>query len=165
MSNLGWGSRFWPPLSFTLCGNRPATHQGLPNGHVALLHCATIAPLTDDESAAISQIETEYNAKTKEFVKESIGDYWESLCICIYYAANPSEPNASFEGSIKLPDSSKEAVWAVLQHWFRAIPRSAVKSAAQNDWSTWTITKLHESTSFKNCLIHDYGKLVILLTF
>lgn len=28
-----------------------------------------LTPLTDDESAAISQIETEYNAKTEEFVK------------------------------------------------------------------------------------------------
>ena len=89
-------------------------------------------PLSDDESAAISQIETEYNAKSEQFVSNGIGDFWESFSI--YDAADPSQPNVIFEGATGIPDSSEEAIWAGLQHWCEAITQIRRKVVGA-EWS------------------------------
>lgn len=73
-----------------------------------------------------------YNAKIEEFANDGIGDYWESFYI--YDAADPSEPNVIFEGAIGLPDSSKEAVGAGLQHCCKTITQIR-RQVSGAEWS------------------------------
>ena len=78
-------------------------------------------PLTDTESSAIASVVAEYSVDDQIEAREKSGDgpNWESFCV--YDRADPTEPDAIFEGATKLPDNSEDAMWVGLQHWCKAI--------------------------------------------
>ncbi|AEV68230.1 hypothetical protein [Acetivibrio clariflavus] len=73
-------------------------------------------PLTKEEQQAIDSLIKEYSVEKEisEYLETGKGFNWEPFCV---YGPDPSEPDIIFEGSTRLPDNSKEAIWEGLQHW------------------------------------------------
>jgi hypothetical protein len=74
-------------------------------------------PLSTEERAAVDAFIAKYaiEDQLEEFFRTGEGFNWESFCV--YDAADPTEPGVIFEGAMKLPDNSEDALWQGLQHW------------------------------------------------
>jgi hypothetical protein len=84
-------------------------------------------PLTEEEQQAIDNLIKEYSVEKEisEYLESGKGFNWESFCV--YDPENPTESDIIFEGSTKLPDNSKEAMWEGVQHW--SLLLSAIRCA------------------------------------
>ena len=73
--------------------------------------------LSEAESEAVKRLIDSYGIESQLAEREQTGEgyNWESFCV--YDSSDPTEPDVVFEGATKLPDNSKEAMWAGLQHW------------------------------------------------
>ena len=87
------------------------------------------SPLTTSERSVVDALVAEYSVDDQ--IAAAAGLNWESFCI--YDPADPTSPDAVFEGATKLPDNSEDAVWIGLQHWCKLL--SAIRLAVpDSDW-------------------------------
>lgn len=73
-------------------------------------------PLTKEEQQTIDSLIKEYSVENEisEYLESGKGFNRESFCV---YDPNTSESDIIFEGSTRLPDNSKEAIWQGVHHW------------------------------------------------
>ncbi len=73
--------------------------------------------LTKEEKQKIENLIEEYSVEKEiaEYLKSGKGFNWESFCL--YKLENQNKSDVILEGSTRLPDNSKEAIWEGVQHW------------------------------------------------
>ncbi len=78
-------------------------------------------PLSSVEQAAVDRVRASYSIRDEAERYSQTGQGHNGEDFCVYDRNNPTEPGIIFEGATKLPDTSEDALWELVQHWCRLL--------------------------------------------